>query len=108
MSTNVIELNDSNFQSEVQAGLILVDFWAPWCGPCKVQLPILKKVADEVPPQIKVAKINVDQAFETATKYGVQSIPTLMIFKDGKKINQFVGICQAELLLSALKEADMD
>ncbi|MCE1202432.1 MAG: thioredoxin [Bacteroidia bacterium] len=90
--SNVIHLDDKNFSNTVKSGLILVDFWAPWCGPCKVVGPIVADLANKYEGKAKVGKLNVDENQATATKYGIRSIPTLMIFKDGKPVEQLVGV----------------
>ncbi|MCI6243265.1 MAG: thioredoxin [Agathobacter sp.] len=87
-----ITLNSNNFEKEVlnNEGLILVDFWASWCGPCKMIAPVVHEIAEEN-ADIKVGKVNVDEAMELAQKYQVVSIPTLILFKDGKPIKQHIG-----------------
>lgn len=96
------EINDNNFDSDVLGadGHILVDFWAPWCGPCKMQTPILEKIADAEDINVIIAKINTDESPNTAQKMGISSIPTLILFKAGEEIERFVGV-QPE---SVLKE----
>ena len=86
---------DKNFKEEVQGakGVVLVDFWAPWCGPCQQQLPIIEELADEATGAV-VGKVNVDENHQTASEFGVMSIPTLIIFKDGKPVEQLVGVHQ--------------
>ena len=89
----VITLNNDNFEQEVlQAkGKVLVDFWADWCGPCKMLSPLVDEIAGEMAGKVKVGKLNVDEARLIASRYGVMSIPTLILFEDGKLVNQSVG-----------------
>ena len=104
MSAGIIELNDSNFAAETKSGTVLVDFWAPWCGPCRMQGPILEQVVGKV-PGAKIAKLNVDEAGSVAAQFGIMSIPTLLIFKEGQPVKQFVGVQQAATLVAALQAA---
>jgi thioredoxin 1 len=97
-----IDLNDGNFGETIASGVTLVDFWAPWCGPCMMQGPILEKVAEAVGDRAKVAKLNVDEGQRSAAQYGVRSIPTLIIFKDGEPVQQFVGVQSESQLVSAI------
>ena len=98
------ELTSQTFPDFVSAGLALVDFWAPWCGPCRMQIPILDEVARQR-PAVQIGKINVDDHGELAAQFGVNTIPYLVIFKDGKKAADFVGMRQANVLIDALDAA---
>ena len=105
MSEQVLQLNDSNFSDQVSQGITLVDFWAPWCGPCRMQGPIIDQIAGQVGDKVKVAKVNVDEATSVASSYGVQSIPTLMILKDGKVVQHYVGVQSQDKLMEAINQA---
>jgi len=102
MSEKVIELTVDNFNDSIASGTVLVDFWAPWCGPCKMQTPILDKVADAVGDKAVIAKVNVDEHAPLAAQFGVRSIPTLLLFKDGEKVQDFIGVQQEATLVEAL------
>ena len=104
MSAGIIELTASNFEAETKSGIVLIDFWAPWCGPCRMQGPILEQLVGKV-EGAKIAKLNVDEAGAIAAKFNVMSIPTLVVLKDGESVNQFVGIQQADTLVAALQAA---
>ncbi|MBF0619818.1 MAG: thioredoxin [Candidatus Omnitrophica bacterium] len=104
MSAAII-VNQGNFEAEVlKSDLpVLVDFWAEWCGPCKMLLPIVEEIANELAGKVKVCKINVDDSADLAGKYDVMSIPTLYIFKGGKPVDQMVGALPKGKLLEKLK-----
>ena len=100
MSENVSYVNDDSFDSEVlKSSLpVLVDFWAEWCGPCKMIAPTIDAVADEFVGKVKVAKVNVDESNKIATEYNIRGIPTLMIFKDGKvSVSKTGAVTKAQL-----------
>ena len=94
MADNILELNTSNFKTTIESGdtPIVVDFWAPWCGPCKTIAPLLAEIATELTGKARIAKVNVDESPEIASQYGVRGIPTLSLFKDGQIKGQLVGV----------------
>lgn len=100
---SAINVNLDNFEEEVLNSdkPVLVDFWAPWCGPCRMVVPIVEEIAKEH-PEIKVAKINVDEQSELAEKFQVMSIPTLMVFKEGKVVNQSMGARPKQQILEMI------
>ncbi|NOV01842.1 thioredoxin [Paenibacillus planticolens] len=103
MSVN--QISDATFQNETKAGTVLVDFWAPWCGPCKMIAPILDELSAEIGEKAKIVKINVDDNPESAAKYNVMSIPTLLVFKDGQVVDQLVGVQSKEKLKAVIEQA---
>jgi len=104
---NVIELSDQNFKSEVldSAKPVLVDFWAPWCGPCRMIAPLVEQLAEENAESIKVAKINIDNSPSLAARLEINSIPTVMIFKNGQVVDRFIGVQPKTRLQNAIDEA---
>lgn len=105
MSEMLKELSAADFDAAVATGVTLVDFWAPWCGPCKMQTPILEKMAETVAGKATIAKVNVDDNRELAVKFGVRSIPTLVILKDGQPVQTLTGLQQEPALLKAIEAA---
>jgi thioredoxin 1 len=103
-SPYVNELDNDTFADAIKADVpVLVDFWAPWCGPCKALSPTIDQIADEVGGDAKICKVNIDEAMEVAARFGIQNIPTILIFKGGEVVQKFVGVQQKATLLSALK-----
>ncbi|ERN41468.1 thioredoxin [Rubidibacter lacunae KORDI 51-2] len=100
------EVTDSTFDTEViQSGVpVLVDFWAPWCGPCRMVAPVVEEIADQFAEQVKVVKVNTDDNPSIASKYGIRSIPTLMIFKDGQRVDMVVGAVPKATLVNTLEK----
>lgn len=98
-------LGKDNFNDTIANGVTLVDFWAEWCGPCRMQLPILEEVSEEIGEKATVGKINVDHELELAQRFGVQSIPTLILFKDGEIVDKMVGVQAKETLFDKINNA---
>jgi thioredoxin 1 len=104
-ATSVLTLTDDNFQAEVLNSNhpVLVDFWAPWCGPCHLMAPIIEDIAIDFAGQIKVGKLNADQFDRTASQYHIHAIPTLLIFQNGRVVDQVVGIVPRAELAAKLR-----
>lgn len=95
----IVNVTDNSFSNEVEGqGTVLVDFWAPWCGPCKMIAPVLEELDKEIGEQLKIAKVNVDDNPESASRFGVMSIPTLIVFKDGQPVDKVVGFNSKDAL----------
>lgn len=101
--SKVIDITDANFEQIISEGVVLVDFWAVWCPPCRIQNPIIEQVAEAIGDQAKITKLDVDHNPRSATTLRVQNIPTLIIFKDGEPVQRFVGVQQKETLMAALQ-----
>lgn len=86
-----IELTAANFDETTKEGVVLVDFWAPWCGPCRMIGPIIEELAEDYDGKAKICKVNTDEEQDIAVKFGIRSIPTVLLFKDGEMVDQMVG-----------------
>ncbi len=104
MAGNIVDVTDENFEQEVLKAELptLVDFWAPWCGPCHMVSPILEEIAEDYAGQFKLAKLNVDNAPDTAARYGIRAIPSMLLFKDGEIAAQTIGAQPKQELLKVL------
>jgi thioredoxin 1 len=103
MSANILQLDSNNFQSTVASATpVLVDFWAPWCGPCKAIAPILDELAREMDGKLTIGKLNVDDHGDLAAQFGVRAIPTLLLFRGGAVVDQFVGLMDKATLKTKL------
>jgi len=98
-----VALTKDTFQGNIESGVTLVDFWAPWCGPCKMQLPIVEELSGELEGSATIAKINVDEEPEIASQFGVMSIPTLILFKDGQPVDKMVGLQSKDALKTKIQ-----
>jgi len=105
MSENIIQATDANFEEITQSDVpVLVDYWAEWCGPCRMIAPVLEEVAEELKDSVKIAKLNIEENRETATKMAIRSIPTLMVFKNGEVVDQHVGAVSKGQLVDFLQK----
>ncbi len=100
---SILTLTDQNFQQQTKSKVVLVDFWAEWCAPCKMMAPVLNEVADELSGNVYVGKLNIKQYQSMDQQFNVRSIPTLILFKNGKEQKRFVGIKQKDFLLKEIK-----
>ena len=102
---DILELTEANFNDAVASGVTLVDFWATWCGPCRMQGAVLDKLAPELGDKAKIGKVNVDDNQALAVQFRVQSIPALFLFKDGEVVKEFNGLTRASDLIAAIDAA---
>ena len=101
-----IQVNDDNFKKEVLESeeLVLVDFWAPWCMPCRMLAPTIEEIAEEMEGKVKVCKMNVDENVQYPQEYGIMSIPTVMLFKDGQVVETMIGLQPKEEIIKTIQE----
>ena len=100
------ELNNENFEEETKSGVTLVDFFAEWCGPCRMMTPVLGEVEEELKGKATIAKLDIDHSSAIAAKFQVTSVPTLVLFKDGKEIDRLIGVRDAEAIKSFISKAN--
>jgi thioredoxin 1 len=104
MTMAITHATDQTFLNETNEGVVLVDFWAPWCGPCKMIAPVLEELDGDMGDKVKIVKVDVDENQETAGKFGVMSIPTLLVLKDGEVVDKAVGYQPKEALAEVLNK----
>ncbi|WEG13942.1 thioredoxin [Pullulanibacillus sp. KACC 23026] len=97
-------VTDENFANKTSEGLVVADFWAPWCGPCKMIAPVLEEIDSELSDKVKIVKLNTDENQQVTGQYGVMSIPTLIVFKDGEIVDKVVGFQPKEALVERLQQ----
>lgn len=103
-SNKIIHLNDNTFNNKIKKGVSLVDFWAEWCQPCKIQGPIVSNIADEIEDKANICKLDVQKNKKIAAKLGIKNIPTIIIFKNGKEVDRLVGLKTKSALKKALQK----
>ena len=97
-----VELTKENFDQVISSGVTLVDFWAPWCGPCRMIAPVIEELAEEYKGKATIAKVNTDEQQELAVRFGIRSIPTILFFKDGEVVDQMIGAASKDVFASKL------
>jgi thioredoxin 1 len=97
-----IELTNENFEATIKDGVSLVDFWAPWCGPCRMITPIIEELAEDFKGKANICKVNTDEQQEIAGRYGIRSIPTILFFKDGQMVDQMIGAASKDVFANKL------
>jgi len=101
---NIVTLTTDNFVDETGKGIVMVDFWATWCVPCRAMAPVIEEIAGQTIGKVKVGKVDIDQNGPLANRFGIQSIPTVMIFKDGTLVETFIGVQSKAALVNALSK----
>ena len=104
-SDKIKVINSANFKNITREGLTLIDFWAPWCAPCRMMAPILNEIAESDKPGVTIAKLNVDHEQQLAQKFGVRGIPTMILFNRGREVNRFVGVKSKQFLINEINRA---
>ncbi len=99
-----IELNQNNFDQTVSSGVSMVDFWAPWCGPCRMLAPVIDKLSEEFEGKANICKVNADEEQDLSVKYGVRSIPTILFIKDGEVVDQIIGTGSEQIFTDKINE----
>ena len=105
MAGNLIELTDDTFESTINEGVVLADFWAPWCGPCKMLTPVVEELADEYAGKATICKMNTDDHRDAAVQFSISAIPTMILFKDGQVEKKWVGLTTKDDFVEAIDEA---
>ena len=103
-SDKVLDITSENFKQTIKSGVTLVDLWAAWCMPCKMMIPILNDVAEELPKSARVGKLNIEKYKDMASELKVRNIPTMILFKDGKEVNRFVGVKTKDFLIKEINK----
>jgi len=107
-SPKVFNFTDQNFSNKIKNGVVLVDFWAAWCGPCKMMAPVLNDLAEDVEGKVTIAKVNVEEQKMTASKFKIRSIPTMILFKNGTEIHRFTGFKSKETILREFERRSLN
>jgi len=103
-SENIKKLNNKNYKLIIRQGTVLVDFWAPWCAPCKMMAPVLNEIAEKENDKVTIGKVNVDQQQELASKYKIRNIPTMILFHNGKEVTRLVGVKSKQAILKEIEK----